>query len=85
MFERRALCSERIIASVYNEIGVEMRKRKEKGRHTRRKVLFHKKVEQVVNVKLWLYDAMWWYAIGCALVSGVLSWLVVQQTAYFGR
>lgn len=46
-------------------------------------------MKRVVNVKLWLYYAMWWYAIGRALVPDVLSWcrgkLVVQQTAYFGR
>lgn len=56
--------------------------------------LFHERVKRVVNVKLWLYDAMWWYvmwwyAIGRALVPAALSWyrgkLVVQQTAYFGR
>lgn len=51
--------------------------------------LFHERMKRVVNVKLWLYDAMWWYAIDPALVPDALSWypgkLVVQQTAYSGR
>lgn len=68
---------------------MELRGWKEKRRHTRKEALFHERVQRVVNIKLWLYDAMWWYAIGRALVPDALSWirgkLAVQQTAYFGR
>ena len=74
MFERQALYRERMIANVYNECDLKLRDWKEKRRHTRREVLFHKRVERAVNVKLWLYDAMRWYAIGCALVLDALSW-----------
>ena len=51
--------------------------------------LYFMRVKRVVNVKLWLYDAMWWYAIGRALVPDALSWnrgkLAVQPTTYFER